>query len=61
MLQPGEAVEISVPFYSELTVEYEVSKEADIMWPRSKVRVVGLGDYPPHLLSEVLVMKVPRL
>ena len=61
VLQPGEAVEISVPFYSELTVEYEVSKEADIMWPRSKVRVVGLGDYPPHLLSEVLVMKVPRL
>lgn len=57
VLQPGETVELSVPLAPEdieLDVEYEIHKEVDIIWPRSKVKVVGLGEYPASLLSEIL-------
>jgi len=37
-----------------LTIFYEISKEADIIWPISKVKIVGAGDYPATLLSEIL-------
>ena len=57
VLQPGESVELSIPLPPkdlELDVEYEVRKEADIIWPRPKVKVVGLGEYPASLLSKIL-------
>ncbi len=54
---PGEEVSIEVPGPPEsleLEIEYEVTKEVDIAWPRSKVRIVGLGDYPTTLLDKIL-------
>ena len=37
-----------------IEILYEISREADILWPRSKVRIIGLGDYPIHNLKEIL-------
>ncbi len=58
VLCPGEELKLGlgaeVSGEPEVVVEYEVSRQADVVWPRSKAVVVGLGDYPPRLLSLVL-------
>jgi len=57
VLKPGEVVSVSVEGEFEnpsIEVEYEISREADIIWPKSKVKVVGLGDYPPTMLEVIL-------
>lgn len=59
VLRPGERVAIGAPPGGSFTVEYEVSKTVDIVWPRNKVKVVGLGEYPPKLLPEVISQKLP--
>ncbi|RLE82564.1 MAG: hypothetical protein DRJ51_00990 [Thermoprotei archaeon] len=64
VLFPNES--ISVKTSSEtpepvMEISYEISKEADIIWPRTKVKVVGLGDYPPRLLSEILKLKKVKI
>ena len=57
LLKPEQS--ISVMFEGEIKnpiieLEYEISREADIIWPRSKVKVIGLGDYPPTILETIL-------
>jgi len=56
ILEPGASLRVGIPegFGEEYCVEYEVCREADVVWPRSKAVVVGLGDYPPRIL-ELLV------
>lgn len=61
-LFPGESLSLRRPEGADrIVVEYEVSKEADIVWPRNKIKILGLGDYPPHLLGNVLKIKTVRL
>lgn len=53
VLRPGEAVETqAVGFPAKLSLE--AALEADIVWPRSRATVVGLGDYPVPVLRDVL-------
>ena len=57
VLFPGEKASAKLPENmkgDEYTVYYEISREADIIWPRSKVKVLGLGDYPADLLKTIL-------
>ncbi|GEM_PF-595716 len=57
VLFPGEQITAKLPDNmkgDEYTVYYEISREADIIWPRSKVKVLGLGDYPADLLKTIL-------
>ena len=61
VLKPGEQVAIDAPPGDSFTVEYEISKTVDIVWPRNKVKIVGLGEYPPKLLPEVLSQRLPSL
>ncbi|MCD6562605.1 MAG: hypothetical protein J7K23_01660 [Thermoproteales archaeon] len=64
VLFPKESLEVFVNGLNESTiyqVNYEISKEADIIWPRRIARVVGLGDYPPYLLSEILTLRKIRI
>jgi len=53
VLRPGEAVEAQDPGGS-LRLSLEAALEADIVWPRSRATVVGLGDYPAPALLEIL-------
>lgn len=53
VLWPGEEAETSDPG-GTLKLSFEVALEADIVWPRSKATVVGLGDYPAPVLRDVL-------
>ncbi len=60
VLYPNEYIEVFADGLNDSTVyqiEYEISKEADIIWPRKIARVIGLGDYPPYLLSEILTLR----
>jgi len=52
----GEKIEIQTDddLNQEIEVSYEISREADILWPRSKVEIIGLGDYPAKLLENIL-------
>lgn len=50
---PGEEVRAEVPS-TDFTVHYEISLEADVVWPRSRAVIVGLGDYPPDILGSIL-------
>ena len=57
VLKPGDTLTVVVEGEydnPDIEVEYEVSREADIIWPKSKVKVVGLGDYPPTILEIIL-------
>ncbi len=56
VLKPGEEIEIKVDAGEKpkIKVEYEVALESDIIWPRSKAVVIGLGDYPPGMLERIL-------
>ncbi len=54
VLLPGEGVRLEAT--DELTVHYEISLEADVVWPRGRAVVVGLGDYPPDVLGSILGM-----
>jgi len=63
VLFPGEEVTVEVPLPLqdfEVRVEYEVTKEADIAWPRSRVKVIGLGDYPRNILRRILTIRLVR-
>jgi len=53
VLFPGEEVRAKVPS-GDFAIHYEISLEADVVWPRSKAVVVGLGDYPPDILGSIL-------
>ncbi len=53
VLFPGEEVRVKAPSGS-FTIHYEISLEADVVWPRSKAVIVGLGDYPPDVLGSIL-------
>ena len=65
VLFPNDEIEISASANSDkpvIEVLYEISREADIIWPKSKVKVIGLGDYPPTILKSILsVSKMFRL
>ncbi len=56
VLFPGENLRLptGVKISDTLVVNYEVSFEVDVAWPRGKAQVVGLGDYPPSVLEEIL-------
>lgn len=54
VLWPQEKIELKDEFQDEATLQLEISLESDIVWPRSKATIVGLGDYPPSLLKRVL-------
>lgn len=55
----GENILVTVDDYSDtVEINYEISREADIIWPRSKIEVVGLGDYPAKLLENILMRKL---
>ena len=59
VLFPGEGLSVSAAASSNepaIEVTYEVCREADVIWPRAKVKVVGLGDYPPAVLRSILEM-----
>ncbi len=57
VLGPGGWVEVEgIP--EEFEVHYEVALESDVIWPRSRAVVVGLGDYPPRVLESVLGVRV---
>ncbi len=53
VLFPGERVTVNGAPRS-FTLYYEISLESDVVWPRKKASVVGLGDYPPSILSSIL-------
>jgi len=53
VLKPQEELKIQLP-EGDAFIEYEISLEADIIWPRKKAEVVGLGDYPADLLKAVI-------
>ncbi len=61
VLFPGESVEVrGVP--DSCSIHYEIALESDVVWPRSKAVIVGLGDYPPRILQSVLEgLKVKNL
>ena len=42
---------ISVQLGKSISIVYEISRKADIVYPRSKVKVIGLGDYPSRILK----------
>ncbi len=53
VLFPGEEVAVkNAP--KSFTLYYEISLESDVVWPRKKASVVGLGDYPPSILGSIL-------
>jgi len=53
VLRPGESAETpAVGFPAKLSLE--VALEADIVWPRAKATVVGLGDYPVPVLRDLI-------
>ncbi len=57
ILKPGDTLTVLVDGEYDnpkIEIEYEVSREADIIWPKSKVKVIGLGDYPPTMLEMIL-------
>ncbi|RLE66768.1 MAG: hypothetical protein DRJ38_00865 [Thermoprotei archaeon] len=57
VLKPDDTLTVIVEGEYEdpsIEIEYEVSREADIIWPKSKVKVIGLGDYPPTMLEMIL-------
>lgn len=59
ILYGGEELSIDIDEYpSYVEVNYEISREADIIWPRSKIEVIGLGDYPAKLLENILMRKL---
>ncbi|RLE62847.1 MAG: hypothetical protein DRJ49_05945 [Thermoprotei archaeon] len=63
VLGPHEDTSIKIASESpspKIEILYEICKEADVIWPRAKVKVVGLGDYPPTLLRSILSRKVFR-
>ncbi len=53
VLLPGEGLKVELGS-NEFVVDYEISLESDVIWPKSKAVVVGLGDYPPDVLSTIL-------
>ncbi len=53
VLFPGEEARAKVPA-GDFAIHYEISLEADVVWPRSKAIIVGLGDYPPDILGSIL-------
>lgn len=64
VLEPGQEVSVEAQAASEeptIKIDYEICLEADIVWPISKVKIIGLGDYPPSLLKDVLKMPKIRL
>ncbi len=53
VLFPGEEVSVdSLP--SDFSIHYEIALESDVVWPRSRATVIGLGDYPPQVLASIL-------
>ena len=63
VLFPSEGVELSFQSNTSepaIRIEYEICREADVLWPFSKAVVIGLGDYPPSLLSEILSLSFIR-
>ena len=54
VLCPGESIKIEKELPAEFSIHYEIALESDIVWPRSKAVVVGLGDYPPRILGTVI-------
>ncbi len=53
VLFPGEKARVNNAPKS-FTLYYEVSLESDVVWPRKKASVIGLGDYPPSILGSIL-------
>lgn len=54
VLSPGESVTIGKYLPEEFCIYYEIALESDVVWPRNKAIVVGLGDYPPDILETVI-------
>ncbi|RLE59693.1 MAG: hypothetical protein DRJ35_05175 [Thermoprotei archaeon] len=54
VLWPQEKIQLTDEFQEEATLQFEISLESDVVWPRSKATIIGLGDYPPSLLKRVL-------
>ena len=54
VLRPGESVKLEKDVPEEFSIHYEIALESDVVWPRSKAVVVGLGDYPPRILGTVI-------
>jgi len=54
VLHPGESVTVETEVPPEFSIHYEISLESDVVWPRSKAVIVGLGDYPPRILEAVI-------
>ncbi len=53
VLFPGEEVKVS-SLPSDCSIHYEIALESDVVWPRSRATVIGLGDYPPQVLASIL-------
>ncbi|RLF22387.1 MAG: hypothetical protein DRN15_09150 [Thermoprotei archaeon] len=54
VLEPGGLLDLSTDSVLgelDMTIYYEISKKADVIWPRAKVQVVGLGDYPSAMFE----------
>ncbi len=54
VLCPKESIRIERDLPAEFSIHYEIALESDVVWPRSKAVVVGLGDYPPRILGTVI-------
>ena len=54
VLFPSEEIRIEREIPKDFTLYYEISLESDVVWPRSKAVVIGLGDYPPRILGSVI-------
>ena len=54
VLGKGESIRIEKEIPAEFFIHYEIALESDVIWPRSKAVVVGLGDYPPRILGTVI-------
>jgi len=62
VLFPNDGVEVKAGFdrlvsTPDITVDYEISREADMIIPRSKVKIIGSGDYPLTLMRDILKIK----
>ena len=58
ILYGGENTSVKIDYSLSLVkVDYEISRVADIIWPRSKIVIIGLGDYPAKLLEKKAIDK----
>ncbi len=60
VLQPGEEIQVSFDSPMEnkkFSISYEMVKKADVIWPRDKATVIGLGEPVANLIDKLLLFR----